>query len=117
MQLTTTTCVLVTLKFVHTATDDYVKSADPDDPVLQSRRECRDYYEGVKYEHLPADIISHRGFGDFLDQPFGLKLPVCSLREGYTSKMLAEPIEFAKYVPEYLVRLVPALTRGGFKKS
>ena len=30
--------------------------------------------------------------------------------------MMAEPIEFAKYVPEYLVPLVPALTRDGFKK-
>jgi hypothetical protein len=170
MQLTT--CVLVTLQFVHAVTDDYVQSSDPDDPVLQEalaaegggwrlteetadcsrcdehlcfrncseaiqtnggcvaegdafyvirmlvfcRRECRDYYQGVKFEHLPADIISHGGIGDFLDQPFGLKLHVCSLREGYTSKMMAEPIEFAKHVPEYLVPLVPALTRDGFKK-
>ena len=80
------------------------------------RRDCRDYYEGVKNEHLPADIISHGGFGDFLDQPFGFKLPVCSLKEGYTFKMMAKPIEFASYVPEYLVTLVPALTRDGFKK-
>eukprot|EP00090_Calanus_glacialis_P003227 TRINITY_DN12376_c0_g1_i2.p1 TRINITY_DN12376_c0_g1~~TRINITY_DN12376_c0_g1_i2.p1 ORF type:complete len:301 (+),score=76.62 TRINITY_DN12376_c0_g1_i2:46-948(+) len=170
MQLTT--FFLVTLQILHAVTDDYVKSADPEDPVLQEaltaegegwrltedstecsrsdnhlsfrncseaiqtyggcvaegdefyvnrmlifcRRECRDYYEGVKFEHLPANIISHGGFGDFLDQPFGLKLPICSLREGYTSKMMAEPIEFAKYVPEYLVPLVPALTRDGFKK-
>ena len=33
MQLTT--CVLVTLQFLHVSTDDYVQSSDPDDPVLQ----------------------------------------------------------------------------------
>ena len=33
MQLTT--FFLVTLQFLHAATEDFVKSSDPDDPVLQ----------------------------------------------------------------------------------
>ena len=48
---------------------------------------------------------------------FGMKLPICSLSEGYTATMLTKPIDFANYIPEYLVPLVPALTRDGFKKE
>jgi len=84
--------------------------------LISCRRECRDYYQDIKQEHLPVDIISHGGLGDFLDQPFGMRLPVCSLTEGYTTKMLTRPVDFAKYLHEYLVPLVPSLTTDGFKK-
>jgi len=84
--------------------------------LIFCRRECRDHYSGVKFEELPPDIISHGGFGDFLEQPFGFKLPVCSLQEGYTFRQLTKPIDFAKYLPEYLVNLIPALTESGFTK-
>ena len=84
--------------------------------LILCRKECRNYYNHTGTRSIPEEIISYGGLDDFLDQPFGFKLPICSMREGYTAQMLDKPINFFNYIPEYIFHLIPALTKDGFKK-
>ena len=57
------------------------------------------------------------GTGDYLDQQFGFRLPVCSLREGYSEpRMRATQINYVKFIRE-IVKFIPALTDQGFHKT
>ena len=81
------------------------------------RRHCRQFYANTSSRDLPLDISDRGGLQDFLPQPFGFELPVCSLTEGYHHKeMLTKQVDFVHHIPE-LSNFAPAFTEIGFLKT
>ena len=80
--------------------------------LSECRRECRDLSDDEDNE----EIEEFGGSGDYLDQQFGFRLPVCDLREGYSEpKMGTTQINFKKFIQE-IVKFIPAFTDQGFHK-
>ena len=86
--------------------------------LTQCRRECRDIHGAQGNGDGDGEALHEfGGTGDFLEQPFGFRLPVCSLREGYSvSAMARTQVNFYKSIPE-IVKFVPAFTELGFQKT
>ena len=79
------------------------------------RRKCQEEFHNSS-EQLP-EIVEHLGgLEDFLEQPFGFSLPVCSLREGYSKSQVLSGQIFTKFLEE-VTKFVPAFTEKGFMKS
>ena len=61
------------------------------------RRKCQEEFHNSS-EQLP-EIVEHLGgLEDFLEQPFGFSLPVCSLREGYSKSQVLSGQIFTKFL-------------------
>ena len=78
--------------------------------LSRCRAECRLHYTNTSHHNLPPDIVEYGGLGDFLPQPFGFQLPVCSLREGFLPggaqpSMINKPLDFRKSLPEVIRKL------------
>ena len=81
--------------------------------LSECRRECRDLGDDEDRE----EIEDFGGSGDYLEQPFGFRLAVCDLREGYSEpKMGAIQINYKKFIPG-IVNFIPAFTERGFYKT
>ena len=87
--------------------------------ILSScRNDCSIFYkkQNKSLHDLPEIIQSFGGLDDFLEHPFGFKLPVCSIREGYSFPAVShQQIDFKMFIEE-MVSLVPAFTKKGFNK-
>ena len=52
--------------------------------LIWCRASCRRLYDGLEFDDLPEDIQKYGGLDDYIEDAFGLRIPVCSLAEGFT---------------------------------
>ena len=79
--------------------------------LTKCRRECRDIH-GPRFE-----VDGFGGSADFVDQHFGFRIPICSLREGYSEVSMGTSQVTAKKLIQMYADYVPAFTTKGFQKS
>mgnify|MGYP001417562901 CR=1 FL=1 len=79
--------------------------------LTKCRRECRDIH-GPRFE-----VDSFGGSEDFVDQHFGFRIPVCSLREGFSEVSMGTSQITAKKLIQIYKDYVPVFTTEGFQKT
>ena len=79
--------------------------------LTECRRECRDIH-GPNFE-----LDGFGGIEDFVDQHFGFRIPVCSLREGFSDVSMGTAPGTAKKLIQMYKDYIPAFTSEGFQKT